>query len=100
MTIRPIHTRRAILLLAIAVVFDLLSFVPGVGKVTALFGQAILAGLFYFSGVNVLRDRPAALYAIATLAEIVPYVSLLPVFVTQTVVIIALSRRRTTPMAH
>ena len=94
MKTRPINTPWAVVLVLVAIFFDVLSFVPVIAEASAVMGQFILACLFYFAGINIFKDRPAILYAVATLIELIPYVGLLPMFVVETLLIIAISRRK------
>ena len=91
---RPISTTWAVVLIAVAVVFDTLSFVPVIDGASVVVGQFVLACIFYFAGVNIFKDRPAILYAVATLVELVPYAGMLPMFIIETLLIIAISRRK------
>jgi hypothetical protein len=94
MKTRPINTPWAVVLILVAIFFDVLSFVPFIAEASAVMGQFTLACLFYFAGINIFKDRPAILYAVATLIELIPYVGLLPMFVVETLLIIAISRRK------
>lgn len=94
MKTRPINNTWAVILVAVAIVFDALSFVPVIDGASVVVGQFILACIFYFAGVNIFKDRPAILYAVATLVELVPYAGMLPMFVIETLLIISISRRK------
>lgn len=91
---RPITTRYAIVLVIVALCFDVLSFVPAIAEITAAIGQICMAVLFYFGGVNVLRARPLALYAVSTAVELIPAIGVLPMFIVETIAIIAISRHK------
>lgn len=84
--------RRIALIIAAALFFDILSFVPVMNAVVMIAGQLSMYWLFSRGGVNVLHGRPAAAYAVTTVAEAVPALSGLPLFTVQAIVIILWSR--------
>jgi hypothetical protein len=78
-------------LIIVAAFFDLLSLIPGLNVITTVAGQIVMAGLFRIGGVNVFKDKKAVTYALATLVEIFPQTSFLPLFLVETAAIISLS---------
>lgn len=100
MKMRPINTGWAVVLVIVAVFFDILSFVPVIDGASVVIGQFVLACLFYFAGVNIFKDRPAVLYAVATLVELIPYAGMLPMFIVETLLIITISRRKRVDMGQ
>ncbi len=91
---KPISNRFAIALILVAALFDGLSFVPILSEATAAVGQVVLGCLFFLAGTNVFKNKPAVLYTLATILELVPVSSPLPMFLIETAAIIALSRRK------
>lgn len=91
---KPISNTYAVVLVLVAVFFDVLSFVPVIDGASVVVGQFVLACIFYFAGVNIFKNRPAIFYALATLIELVPYAGMLPMFIVETLLIISISRRK------
>jgi len=91
---RPVSNTYTIILIIFAIIFDAFSFVPAIAEITAVVGQIFMAILFYFAGVNILKAKPLALYTISTIIELIPAIGTLPMFLVETMAIIAISRRR------
>ena len=91
---RPVSNTYTIILIIFAIIFDAFSFVPAIAEITAVVGQIFMAILFYFAGVNILKAKPLVLYTISTIVELIPAIGTLPMFLVETIAIIAISRHR------
>lgn len=80
------------ILIAAAIFFDLLSFVPILNVVVVAVGQFVMACLFFLAGVNIFKNKPAILYVLTTIVEFVPAAASLPFFLVETLAIIGLNR--------
>ena len=81
-----------VVLLASALLFDLLSFIPGINHIVMVVGQVVIGALFYIAGVNVFKSKPAITYILTGILEFIPGASVLPFFLVETLTIIGLAR--------
>lgn len=91
---KPISIGYSIFIILIAAFFDALSFVPGISEGSAIIGQIVIGILFYLAGTSVWRDKATILYGAATVIELVPGASALPMFLIESIALILISRRR------
>jgi hypothetical protein len=92
MKYRKINGFYIALLLSVALVFDLLSLIPGINHIVMVVGQAVIGVLFYIAGVNVFKNKPAITYILTGILEFIPGASVLPFFLVETLTIIGLAR--------
>jgi hypothetical protein len=93
MRLKRINNPFAVVILACAALFDLLSLIPGANEYVAIAGQVVMGGLFYLSGANIFKDTPAVVFIAATILEAIPGVSVVPSFLIEAIAIIVMSRR-------
>lgn len=80
------------MLIPFAVVFDLLSLIPGVNVVVVVIAQFLLALFFRIHKVNVLSKKRLVTFIIATIAEAIPVLSILPALTIETIIMVAITR--------
>lgn len=66
-----------VLMIGLAVVFDLVSLFPGVNEGTVLISNMIFIPWFFLLGMNFTGKRIASL-GVAGIAEIIPFISIFP----------------------
>ncbi len=91
---RRIKNSEAAILLLMALIFDVLSLIPGANLVVVIVAQGLIALFFFLHGVNVFSGGYKKLvpYLVATLAEAIPFLSMIPMITFETLIIIAVSR--------
>jgi hypothetical protein len=83
-----------VLLIVVALFFDLLSLIPGANVIVAFVGQAVIAFAFSRCNINIFSVRQSVPYFFASVVEFVPWISFLPAFTLETLIIIFLSRKK------
>lgn len=82
----------AILLLAFAVVCDLLSLIPGINILVMIVGQGLIALFFSMHGVSVFSKKRGVTYTAASVVEFIPVLSMLPALTLEVLIMVAITR--------
>lgn len=80
-------------LMIFAGLFDMLSLIPFVNVFSSIIGHTLLVLFFRMRGVNIFSKRLTAIAVTAIVVEVVPILSILPMFIVGTAIIIHLSRK-------
>ncbi len=65
-------------MLLIAAVFDLISLIPIVNMISSIIAWLIFSTWFYFLGAGLLNPKKFATVSVSFLAELIPFISMLP----------------------
>lgn len=92
--LRPkvLRKRDMALLIAVAVLFDILSLIPGGNVLVSISGQTVIPLLFSRYGINVFSLKRSVPYIAGFIVEIIPGASLLPAFTLETLILIYMSK--------
>ena len=85
------------LMIAVAVVLDLISLIPFVNLISGLAATLIFGLWFFFRGVGFVNPRRIATWAAGLIVEAIPFLSILPgltIAVTATIVMIKLEDKK------
>lgn len=80
------------LLIPFAVACDLFSLIPGINIAVVIVAQFLLALFFRIHKVNVLSKKRLVTFIIATIAEAIPVLSILPALTVETIIMVMITR--------
>ncbi len=92
MTERRISNKTAVAFIALALVLDVVSFIPLVRLPMAVVAQFVFYYLFGRKQVDLLQAKKSIALVLGTAFELLPALSVLPALTVEVVAIIALSR--------
>jgi hypothetical protein len=89
---KRLRKRDTALLIGTALLFDLLSLIPGENVLVSIFGQSVIPFIFSRYGINVFSFKNSVPYVVGFIVEVIPGASILPAFTLETLIIIYMSK--------
>jgi len=83
-----INSVAIIFMVAIAIIFDLISLIPFVNIVSELIAYAIFGLWFYLLGVGFMNPKRFAVAAVSAIIGFIPFLSMLPELTVAVIVVI------------
>jgi len=79
-------------MIAVAIFYDVLSFIPGINLISEIFGIGTFALWWYFSGIGLINTKKIVTWATSGFVELIPAVSALPSFTAGVIITVLLTR--------
>jgi hypothetical protein len=89
---KTLRKRDMAVLIAVAVLFDILSLIPGENIFVSIFGQTVIPFVFSRYGINIFSFKNSVPYIVGFIIEAIPGASILPAFTLETLIIIYISK--------